>query len=91
MEPSLRYETIAVRVSDTVLESDEAIWAILAHEAFELKKLEALFDAQETISMQRFARLVNDRVQFGQPENLHEQAWDEANRLVVLLRKGELK
>lgn len=78
-------DELVVRVSDSVFESDEAIVAILAHEMHELNELRRLFEESGgAMSMQRLYNLINP----GIAKNLHDQAWDVADKLVLAMRKG---
>ncbi len=78
---------IPVIVRKSVLESDEAIVGVLAHEAYELNALEKEFATRETMSSVELARKVHDRSTGGVPRNLHEQAWDACNELVKRMRE----
>ena len=60
----------------------------LGHEAYELRKLESEYATRETIPALELGRRINARQNGGLPDNLHEQAWDEANRLIERMRKG---
>lgn len=74
---------ITLLLKKHVLESDEAIIAVLAHEIYELNNLRALFAAGNgTMVAQRLFQLV----EAGIPRNLHDQAWDIADRLVDKMR-----
>lgn len=77
---------IPVRIRREVLDSDEAIVGILAHEAYELRELERLLGDGRSIHAAQLARLINDRRNGGLRGNLHEQAWDEANRLIERMK-----
>jgi hypothetical protein len=74
-----------VHVSEGVFQSDEAIVAIFAHEMYELNNLRRVFaESDGTMSMQRLHALINP----GIARNLHDQAWDVADRLVLAMRKA---
>jgi hypothetical protein len=78
-------DELVVRVSDSVFQSDEAIVAVLSHEMHELNELRRILDESDgAISMQRLHNLINP----GIARNLHDQAWDVADRLVLAMRKG---
>ena len=81
-----RFGKIPVRVRKEVLESDEATVAVLAHEAYELQHLKKIFEKHESMNALQFRRLVNERRRGGMSGNLHEQAWDEANRMIEKMR-----
>lgn len=77
-------DELVVSVSDTVFHSDEAIVAILAHEMHELNKLRDLFEASGgAMSMRRLHTLISP----GAGRNLHDEAWDVADKLVIGMRK----
>ena len=78
-------DELVVRVSDSVFESDEAIVAVMAHEMHELNELRRIFEESGgAISMQRLHNLISP----GIAKNLHDQAWDVADKLVLMMRKG---
>jgi hypothetical protein len=63
--------------------SDEAIVAHLAHELFEVHGLEQAFaDAGGWMR----ARDLKELIRGGKKGNLHDQAWDEANRVIEAMR-----
>jgi hypothetical protein len=75
---------IPVRVSRSVLESDEAIVAVFAHEMYELNALRELFGASgNCMTSVRLYELVS----WGRVGNLHDQAWDVADELVAAMRR----
>ena len=76
---------LPVKVRERVLESDESIVAVLAHEMFEVNRLRTLFEERGTISAIEVSRLI----QPDKPGNLHDQAWDEADRIVQAMRRGD--
>lgn len=80
-------EQVAVRLSQAILSSDEAIVAVISHEMHELHGLRALFDERETISALEIARLINP----GHKGNLHDQAWDIADALISRMRATRLE
>ena len=68
-----------------MFQSDEAIVAVIAHEMHELNELRRIFEESGgAISMQRLHNLINP----GIARNLHDQAWDVADKLVLAMRKG---
>ena len=78
-----QFEQIPVRVNPVVLESDEAIVAVFGHEMHELNSLRALFEANGgAMRAGELARLIQE----GIPRNLHDEAWDVADRLVNAMR-----
>ena len=78
-----RYENIAVKVSKDILDSDEAIVAVVAHEMHELNSLRKIFEERQTLPAEELGRLINP----GHKGNLHDQAWDIADQLVARMRK----
>jgi hypothetical protein len=63
--------------------SDESIVAHLAHELYEVKGLKQAFaDAGGWMRARDFIQLIRA----GKQGNLHDQAWDEANRVVDEMR-----
>ncbi|HWU91286.1 MAG TPA: DUF4157 domain-containing protein [Kofleriaceae bacterium] len=77
-----KYDNIAVKVSKDILDSDEAIVAVMAHEMHELDGLRKIFAERETIPVEELGRMINP----GHRGNLHDQAWDVADRLVANMR-----
>jgi hypothetical protein len=78
-------DELVVNVSESVFHSDEAIVAIFAHEMHELSNLRRIFaESGGAISAQRLHALINP----GIPKNLHDQAWDVADKLVFAMRKA---
>jgi len=73
---------VPIKVHASVLESDEAIVAVLAHELFEIQALRELFDDQQGIEGITICRLICTGVK----GNLHDRAWDRADELVTALR-----
>lgn len=69
-----------------ILESDEAIVAVIAHEMYELEALRPILIAGES-RIETFVNLTCP----GNPGNLHDQAWDEADGLVARMRGEEPK
>jgi hypothetical protein len=67
----------------SVFLSDESIVAHLAHELHEVRGLKEAF--AEAGGWMR-ARDFDELIRAGKKGNLHDQAWDEANRLVEAMR-----
>lgn len=76
-------ERINVKVRRSVLESDEAIVAVIAHEMFEINELRRLFEHRQIISGTEIIRMVRT----GVPGNLHDRAWDAADEIVRAMRR----
>jgi hypothetical protein len=65
-----------------ILNKDEAIVAVFAHEMFELEQLRPL--------LQEGKMTIDDFIAHTRPNNpgnLHDQAWDRADELVARMRK----
>jgi hypothetical protein len=77
-----KYDNIAVKVSKDILDSDEAIVAVMAHEMHELNGLRKIFAERETLPVEELGRLINP----GHKGNLHDQAWDVADAAVARMR-----
>lgn len=78
-------DELVVRIDEMVFHSDEAIVAILSHEMHELNELRRIFEeAGGAINMQKLYNLINP----GIARNLHDQAWDVADQLVMKMRTG---
>jgi len=73
---------VPFRIWPRILNSDEAIVAVFAHEVFELEKLRPILEKGAT-RIEDFIALTRP----GIPGNLHDQAWDHADRLVELMRQ----
>lgn len=74
---------LPVKVRPAVLRSDEAIVAVLGHEMFEINELRRLLADGRSISGVDLYRLIAVDI----VGNLHDRAWDEADRLVQAMRK----
>lgn len=74
---------IVIKLRASVLESDEAIVAVLSHELFEIEGLEAAFEQEPTMSGEKLIQ----RIGPDRPNNLHCQAWGEADAMVDKMRK----
>jgi len=73
-------------VRSDILNSDEAIVAVFAHEMYELEALRGILKDGQT-PIEHFIGHTSP----GNPGNLHEQAWDFADDLVERMRKGNSK
>ncbi|MFF5294011.1 hypothetical protein [Paractinoplanes globisporus] len=80
-----RFQQIPVRLSNGVLNSDEAIVAVIGHEMHELNGLRKIFDAND--GFMRADQLYR-AIAPGFKGNLHDQAWDIADKLVKAMRDG---
>jgi hypothetical protein len=79
-----RFEDVAVKMSKDILESDEAIVAVVAHEMYELNNLRRIMDESGgAIRADRLHNLVSPGIK----GNLHDQAWDIADEAVARMRK----
>ncbi len=74
---------VVIRMHRSVFLSDEAIVAHLVHELFEVRGVERAFS--ESGGRMR-ARDLLERIRGGKKGNLHDRAWDEANRVVEAMR-----
>lgn len=73
----------AIRIRQRVLESDEAIVAVFAHEIYEIERLRQLFAANGgRLTVRTRGELVASNV----PGNLHDRAWEAADQLVQRMR-----
>lgn len=86
-KPWARWESIyhrgkiIVSFNNQLLNSDEAITAIVAHEVHEIESLRGLFaERHGMMPYQQLWALISPN------GNLHMQAWDEADRIVEGLR-----
>jgi hypothetical protein len=81
---------IPVRVNASLLNSDEALVAHIGHEMYEINSLRDVFEeAGGSLQARQLNRLIAPRENGGLINNLHEQAWDEADRLVWKMRNGD--
>jgi hypothetical protein len=81
---SKELDLLLVRVEQSVFESDEAIVAVLGHEMHELNSLRRLFEQNGgTMTYRQLHYLISPGIK----GNLHDQAWDIADRLVSAMRK----
>lgn len=80
-----RFEEVAVKLSKDILDSDEAIVAVIAHEMHELNSLRRIMDESGgAIRAERLHNLISPGIK----GNLHDQAWDVADEMVAKMRKG---
>jgi len=79
-----RFGAIPVQLNPSVLNSDEAIVAVLGHEMHELNALRDLFEESPNGRMK--ATYLWRLVATGIKDNLHDKAWDVANDLVEKMR-----
>ena len=75
----------SITMHRSVFLSDELIVAHLAHELHEIQGLKEAF--AEAGGWMR-ARDLDELIRAGKEGNLHDQAWDEANRRVEAMRAG---
>jgi hypothetical protein len=78
-----RFGKVPFQVNPKVLESDEAIVGVFAHELYELKRLRAIFKSGSKLTIESFGQ----HVQPGVAGNLHDLAWDVADKLVEKMRR----
>lgn len=74
---------VPFRIWPGILSCDEAIVAVFAHEMYELHQLRSLLQEGKTTIDQLIAHTSP-----GNPGNLHDEAWDVADKKVELMRKG---
>jgi hypothetical protein len=75
---------VPFRIWPGILNSDEAIVAVLAHEMHELEQLREILQEGRT-TIEEFIGLTCP----GNPGNLHDEAWEVADKLVERMREGE--
>jgi hypothetical protein len=75
---------VPFRIWPGILNSDEAIVAVFGHEMYELKQLRSILQHGKT-TIDEFIGMTC----FGNSGNLHDEAWDYADRLVEKMREGE--
>jgi hypothetical protein len=74
---------VPVHLRPSVLESDEAIMAVFAHEVHEITALRAQFEANNGVLLAgEIYRLISPEI----PRNLHSEAVDMADSLVLQMR-----
>jgi hypothetical protein len=76
---------VPFRIHPDVLTSDEAIIAVLRHETHELSLLREVFMQSRTRSMNGTDYALQTAE--GRPANFHEQAWDEADKIILRMRR----
>jgi hypothetical protein len=74
---------VPFRVRPDILESDEAIVAVFAHEMYELERLRPILQEGETY-IEQFI----EHTRAGSPGNFHDEAWDVADAFVNRMREG---
>ncbi len=74
---------VPFRIWSGILQSDEAIVAVLAHELYELEQVRPLLQ-QGNVTIEAFIAMTCP----GNPGNFHDEAWDVADRLVEQMRRG---
>lgn len=75
-----------MHIDETLFHSDEAIVAVIGHEMYELNLLRRLFEESGgAMTYRRLHYLISPGIK----GNLHDQAWDVADRLVASMRKGK--
>jgi hypothetical protein len=74
---------VNVFVRNSVLDSDEAIVALLHHETHEIESLRDIFAKRVSLSAREYGRLINDST----PGNLHWEAVDIGDQAVWQLRQ----
>jgi hypothetical protein len=85
---SKELDLLLVRVEQSVFESDEAIVAVLGHEMHELNSLRRIFEEKGgTMTYRQLHYLISPGIK----GNLHDQAWDIADQLVLAMRKNSGK
>ena len=76
---------VPFRIHPDVLTSDEAIVAVFRHEMHELSLLREVFMQSGTESMDGTDHGLQTAE--GRPGNFHERAWDEADKIVLRMRR----
>jgi hypothetical protein len=76
---------VPFRIHPDVLTSDEAIIGVLQHEMHELSLLREVFMRSKTRSMSGTDYALQTAE--GRPANFHEQAWDEADKIILRMRR----
>lgn len=68
-----------VKIRASLMDSDEAIVALMAHEMWEINSLEAMFaGTRGELTVGQFMSLTDEGIN----NNLHSQAWDKADAAV---------
>lgn len=74
---------LPVKVWAGILRSDEAIVAVLGHEMYEINALREMLADGRSMTGTELRRLIGAGIR----GNLHDRAWDEADRLVLAMRE----
>jgi hypothetical protein len=78
-------DQLLVKIEESVFRSDEAIVAVIGHEMHELNHLRKLFEESGgSMTYRRLHYLINPGIK----GNLHDQAWDVADELVMRMRRA---
>ena len=77
-----RFGKVPFIVRPDILRSDEAIVAVFAHEIYEVQALRKILQKRGTIAIEEFIA----HTMAGNPGNLHSQAWEVADALVLRMR-----
>jgi hypothetical protein len=72
-------------VHPDILKSDEAIVAVFHHEMYELSLMREVFRQSRDGSM--YGPDYGIQASVGRPGNFHDQAWDEADKIVLRMRR----
>jgi hypothetical protein len=75
---------MVVKLRSTVLESDEGIVEVLAHEMHEINAIRGMFEHRERIPGAELIKLT----EVGRRGNLHDEAWEAGAKVVRRLREG---
>ncbi len=76
---------IPFQVHPDILTSDEAIVAVFQHEMYELSLMREVFSQSHNGSMNGVDYGIQASV--GRPGNFHDLAWDEADKIVLRMRR----
>lgn len=79
-----RRQRFRILLNPSILASDDAILAVLAHEAYEILELDAAFEPTGEMSGRELRSLIDTTV-----GTLHCEAWDEADRIVLALIEAD--
>ena len=82
---------IPVTFERTLFDSEEEFLAHVEHEMFELRKLESFFEKNRAVPARKLREMINDVRSGGLPNNLHEQAWESADDLILQRRGGGVR
>ncbi|MCI0682453.1 MAG: hypothetical protein L0Y71_10130 [Gemmataceae bacterium] len=75
---------VPFRIRSEILNSDEAIVGVIAHEMYELEKLRGMLK-KGTMTIEHYI----DQTRPNNPGNLHDEAWDCSDRMVEAMRKAQ--